>query len=154
MAKRRFRQGIYEPLYPEKFIITKAFDVKEKCIKYRSSYELKFLRFADLSPDIKKVNSEGVIIPYLHPIKNKMAKYYMDFAVETKKKKLFLVEVKPLSECSPPIMPRKRTEKSVINYNKKLETYAVNQAKWSAAKEYARLRNADFIIITEKELKL
>jgi hypothetical protein len=33
------------------------------------------------------------------------------------------------------------------------QTYAVNQAKWAAAREFCESRNWDFLIATEKDLK-
>jgi hypothetical protein len=150
--KKGIKQGFYEPKFPEKWIITEAFDMKGKGIKYRSSWEHTFCKFADYNPDIVRVNSEGVIVPYFNPVKEKIAKYYIDFAIETKKGKLFLVEVKPYNETIPPKKPKSNTEKSMMNFQKAIATYAINQAKWLAAKEYAAQRGAEFIIITEKEL--
>ena len=47
----------------------------------------------------------------------------------------------------------------MINNRKKKSTliyeayhYSVNQAKWEAARNYAKKKNLDFIILTEKEL--
>jgi hypothetical protein len=152
--KKGLKQGIYEPKFPKKWILTEAFDMKEKGIKYRSSYEKHFCRFADFNPDIIKVNSEGVVVPYFNPVKEKMSRYYIDFAIETRKGKLFLVEVKPSHETVPPKLPKKKTEKSMLNYQKAIITYAVNQAKWQAAEEFAEGCGAEFIIIDETHLGL
>jgi len=151
--KKGVKSGFYEPVYPDKWIITESFDTKGKGIKYRSSWELKFMKFADFNPEVLKVNSEGVVIPYMNPVKNKMSRYYMDFMILTKKE-TFLVEVKPLAQVQAPIQPRSKTEKSLKNYYKAIETYAVNQAKWKAAKEFAEKNNMKFMIITERELGL
>ena len=46
---------------------------------------------------------------------------------------------------------QRRVTKQYIN---EVVTYAVNQAKWKAASEYAKDRGWEFKIITEKELGL
>ena len=147
------KQGFYEPVHPEKWIITESFDTKGKGIKYRSSWELKFMKFADFNPQIIKVNSEGVVIPYMNPVKNKVSRYYMDFLIQTQKE-TFLVEVKPYAQTIPPSPPKSKTEKSLKNFYKAIETYAVNKAKWEAAEEFATKSNMKFMIITERELGL
>ena len=151
--KKGFKQGLYEPKYPDKWVITEAFDMKERGIKYRSSWELKFCRFADFNPDIIKVNSEGVVIPYMNPVRGKVSKYYMDFVIQTKST-VFLVEVKPLKDVNPPKPPKAKTEKGMQNYAKAIETFAVNQAKWEAAEKFAAQKGWKFKIITERELGL
>lgn len=146
------KQGFYEPVHKDKWILTESFDTKgKKVVKYRSSWERHFCVFADNNPDIIKVNSEGVVIPYFNPIKDKISRYYIDFMIQTKSN-TFIVEIKPFAETKPPKPPRKKTDKSIKNYMKSLQTYQVNIAKWSAAEDFAKEKNIKFIIITEKEL--
>jgi len=149
------KKGFYTPVYPNKWIITESFDTSKPMIKYRSSWELKFMRFCDFNDHILKVNSEGIIIPYTSPIDNKIHKYYMDFIIETPKG-VFLVEIKPFSETQLPKKPRKNANdsKGRFSFDKKMETYLINQAKWKQAEIYANKRGWDFIIITEKELNI
>jgi hypothetical protein len=150
--KKGVKQGIYTPVNPHKWIITESFDSKgTPGIKYRSSWELKFMVFCDMNDLILKVNSEGIVIPYLSPIDNKMHRYYMDFIVETKNK-VSLVEVKPYAQTQPPKKPKRNTKKSEANYQKAVQTFIVNQAKWEATKNMCLKNNWDFKIITEKEL--
>jgi len=151
--KKGIKKGYYYPINPEKWIITESFDTKGKGIKYRSSWELKFMRFCDFNDNIIRANSEGIVIPYISPIDNKYHKYYMDFIIETRDG-VSLIEVKPFSQCLPPKPPKNDSEKSINNYRKAIETYAVNQAKWDAAKKLADDNGWDFRIITEKELGL
>jgi len=63
--------------------------------------------------------------------------------------KSYLVEIKPYSQTKPP-KESKRKKKTTILYEK--ITYAVNQAKWDAAKQYAAKKNMEFLILTEREL--
>jgi len=149
--KRGYKQGLYEPKFPNKWIITESFDTKGKGIKYRSSWEKKFMEFCDYNNNILKVNSEGIVIPYISPVDNKPHKYYMDFIIETKAG-VFLVEIKPYAQCFPPKKPANTSEKSHNNYIKAIETYAVNQAKWEAAGAFAESKGWSFKIITEKDL--
>jgi len=155
--KRGVKTGMYQPINPEKWIITEAFDSKGKAgIKYRSSWELKFMRFCDYNNNILKCNSEGMVISYLSPIDNKMHKYYMDFMVETKGG-ISLVEVKPFAETQPPKPPRsnaKNPEKAKQYYEKAIKTFVVNQAKWEATRVLCEEKGWDFKIITERELGL
>ena len=152
--KKGLKQGQYIPIHPEKWIITESFDMKKPGIKYRSSYEYKFMKFCDYNDNFIKVNSEGVVIPYISPKDNKVHRYYMDFVVQTKDGRIILVVVKPYSQCIPPKPPKNKTEKSKLSYQNAIITYAVNQAKWEAASKYAKERGWDFKIITEKELDL
>jgi len=151
---RKYKQGIYIP--PEsakdKWIITEAFDMKEPGIKYRSSWEHKFCVFCSHNPYIVKANSEGTIVPYISPVDGKKHRYYIDYTIQMEDGRIFLVEVKPSTECNPPKKPKKDTPKSNLNYQKSLQTYVINQAKWEAAKLFAISMGATFIIITEKEL--
>ena len=39
-------------------------------------------------------------------------------------------------------------------YITEVVTYAINQAKWEAAREYCKDRGWEFMLITEKELKV
>jgi hypothetical protein len=153
----KYKQGIYTPVHPEKWIITESFDMKQPGIKYRSSWEKKFFYFMDMNPNIVKCNSEGVVIPYLNPVRNKISKYYMDCTFETKDGTVFLVEIKPFKETVHPKPPRKNAknpQKAQRTYIKAIETYAVNQAKWEAAERFCNEKGFKFVIITEKELGL
>jgi len=65
--------------------------------------------------------------------------------------KNYLIEIKPYKQTIPPVESN-RKKKSTILYEK--ITYAVNQAKWSAARQFAKKRNIEFIILTENELDI
>jgi hypothetical protein len=157
MGYGKTKQGIYIPVNENKWIITKTFDMKEACIKYRSSWEKMFCVFADMNDNIIKVNSEGMKVPYINPITGRKANYYLDFMMETKDGKIWLIEIKPFKETQPPKKPRKNAknpEKAKINYIKAVETYAINQAKWKATEILCKEKGWKFKIITERELGL
>ena len=60
----------------------------------------------------------------------------------TGKIKTYVIEVKPHKQTKPP------SKKNLYE----MKTYAVNQAKWKAAKEFCDDRRIEFKIITENEL--
>jgi hypothetical protein len=157
--KKGIKSGYYEPVNPEKWIITESFDMKKgkPGIKYRSSWEHMFFKFMDFNDNIVKANSEGMVIPYQNPVTGKTSKYYMDAMMETKGGKIWLVEIKPYAQTIPPKPPRgnsKNPQKAEQNYIKAIETYAINQAKWKATEILCEEKGWIFKIITEKELGL
>jgi len=127
-TKRGILQGTFIPKNKDKFIIIKNKQNGGK-IKYRSSWELKFLQWCDNNPNVKKIVSEGVKIPYTSP-DGKQRNYYPDFALLYNEDKL-LIEIKPKSQ--------------VLD--------EVNQKKFNSAKKFCAEKNMKFIILTEEELK-
>lgn len=142
----KYHQGKYRPKNPEKYIG----DVND--IVYRSSYELKTFRWCDLSSNIVRWNSEGVIIPYYSPIDRSKHRYYVDLYLEVRQVdgsiKRYLAEIKPDKQTRPPEVPQKKT-KQFIN---EAMTYAINEAKWKAATEVCKDNGLEFIILTEKHI--
>lgn len=140
----RFKQGIYRPKYPAKFIGNHAV--------YRSSFELKFMQWADRNPNVLEWGSENIIVPYISPVDGRAHRYYVDnFVVirEGNNIKRYLVEIKPYGQTQPP-KPSKRKKPATVLYEQ--TQWVINQAKWEAAREFARKHSAEFIIITEKHL--
>ena len=140
-------QGKYRPLHPEKY----RGDHGE--IYYRSSWELEFCRWCDGNKQILSWQSEEKRIPYYDPVAKKRRTYFPDFYVKYRRNDGViveeLVEVKPAKEVKgPPQNPKKRTKSWAYS----VKTYAVNQAKWKAAREFCEDRKLEFKIMTEKEL--
>lgn len=119
----------------------------------RSSWESRFAFYCDLNPAIVAWGSETIIVPYTSPIDGNVHRYYVDFWVKVKSKlgeTTYLVEIKPNAQCKPPKgVKGRRTRERVLEETK---TYAINQAKWAAAKEYARRRGWEFIVLDENAL--
>ena len=63
-----------------------------------------------------------------------------------------LVEIKPYKQTIPPIKPKQDSNKLKRRYQNELATYAVNLAKWDAARHFCSKKGLKFAIITEKEL--
>lgn len=143
---QKTHQGIYIPANPRKYKGTLP-------ITYRSAWELKFCKYLDTHSGVLSWTSESVIIPYYHPIKRRMARYYPDFtmAIRNREGKVinYLIEIKPDRESRAPV-PKKGKRKKTIIYEQ--TTWAVNEAKWKAAAEICKKRGWEFKILTEYEI--
>lgn len=125
-----------------------------KNIIYRSSWELKFMKYCDLNDSILEWGSEEVVIPYRSPLDNRIHRYFVDFYIKVEDMnsqiKKYLIEVKPKRQTTPPPKPKRQTKR----YISEVTEYAKNQAKWKAATEFCEDRQWKFMIITEDELKV
>jgi|TARA_Y100001951_G_scaffold104835_1_gene118165 hypothetical protein len=144
--KKYPRVGRYVIQNKEKYVAN-----LQEC-EYRSSWELKYMKYLDRHPNVVEWGSENVILPYYNPIEKKYRRYFVDFYVKVKtttgEYKKYIVEVKPAIQCKPPPKPKKQTQA----YIKKLKVYVMNQAKFKAARKWADKRGWEFIILTEKDL--
>ena len=121
-------------------------------IIFRSSWELHLMKYLDNSPNCVRWGSEELAIPYVNPIKVDSAgrpvisRYFPDFIAMmrdgagtiTKQ----IIEIKPFRETH---LTAKSSQQDKM-------TFAVNQAKWRAAADYAARNNAKFLVLTEKSL--
>ena len=139
--------GKYFPRHPKKY------KGNPTNIVYRSSWEKKFMNWCDLTESVSEWQSEEFFIPYRSPIDGRVHRYYPDFFVKYKdshgKRRVLVIEVKPKKETKMPTTNPKRRTKS---WAYSVRTYAVNQAKWKAAKEFCKDNNYEFKIMTEHEL--
>jgi hypothetical protein len=143
----KYHQGLYLCKNPEKYVG----DVAK--IVYRSSWERKFMIYADTNPQVLKWGSEELVIPYMSPVDNRVHRYFPDFIMMVQTNagliKKYLVEVKPEAQTLPPVA--KRNTKRLYEETK---TYAVNTAKWRAAEEFCTKHDLTFMVITEKHLNI
>lgn len=156
MAKKKGKPltGNYIPRHPEKYCGNWP-------ITYRSSWELKVLKYFDDNPKVLKYSSESIIIGYHKPIKfdkdratqTRPARYFPDFYAEilqTNGKVLkCLIEVKPLKECLPPLRKQGKRKQTLL---RELYVYSVNQSKWLAAEAYCKQRGWAWKVLTEIEI--
>jgi len=146
--RSKFKKGIYVPENPEKYKGSKS-------PVYRSSYELKFMRFLDKTEAVLEWSSEALAIGYIHPLTGRPARYYPDFLIKYRTKnndyQIDLIEVKPKRETLPPKKHGNKKPKTIL-YEKK--TWAINQAKWKAAQSFCDKRDINFRLITENELNI
>jgi len=147
MSRRKYIQGIFRPRHPERYKGSQP-------ILYRSSWELKFYRWCDNNSNVISWGSESVVIPYQSPLDGKIHCYFVDGVLRLKDKNNkihnYLVEIKPLKQTLPPNPNRKKT-KSLL---REQYMYAVNIAKWQAAKVWCDKNNYKFKILTEKDLAI
>lgn len=143
---KRYRQGIFKPSNTSKYI-------GNSDPIYRSGWELKFFRWADLNENIIAWGSENIIIPYISPLDGKVHRYFVDnfivFKNKDGKKSKFLIEIKPSKQVTKPVTTKGKRRTTIL-YEQK--TWVVNQAKWEAAKRWANKKGYEFLILTEKEL--
>jgi hypothetical protein len=142
---KEYKQGVYKPTNPDKCL-------NKSDIIYRSHLEFRLMRMCDKNPIVLEWSSEKVIIPYNNPIKGTISRYYVDAYIKLNTPsgpKKYLIEIKPDRQTRPPV-PSKRKKDSTILYEN--ATFAVNSSKWEAAKQFAKNKGMEFMIITEKDL--
>jgi hypothetical protein len=101
--------------------------------KYRSGWELAYMKWLDDSPDVLSYVYEGVKIPYMSNKRTKKIRhYYPDFLVEMADSQKILVEIKPARKV----------------------TQAAIQKKIEAARAWCVDQKATLQILTEIELKV
>ena len=140
-------KGKFKPKYPIKY----QGDIKE--IVYRSSWELKMMKYCDTTKSIIEWGSEELVIPYVSPWDGRSHRYFPDFYIKVRTKdntiKKYIIEVKPKNHCAPPERnPKRRTG---VWYNK-VKTWGINKAKWKSATEFCLDHNMEFKILTEDHL--
>lgn len=138
MARRKkYASGIYTPSNPNKY-------VGPTQPRYRSSWELTFMRFVDAHPNVVSWASEPIRIPYLNPLTRKRSVYVPDFllvyADKHGKQHQEIVEVKPAKETH---LSEAKTKGDKLRQ-------ALNMAKWQAA-NYCKKHNLRFRVINETE---
>lgn len=143
---KNYKQGIFEPTNKEKY------KGKKTCI-FRSSWELQYMRFCDLNENVIVWGSETIKISYYSPVDKRQHTYFPDFIVQVKKTdgtlKTQIIEIKPYRQTKPPKISKNRNVKTMLAES---ATYSVNQAKWSAARQFCAERGWEFVILTEKNL--
>lgn len=146
------RKGIYNLINPDKCLNYTKYG---KCPVFRSRWEAVLFRALDLNENVKKWGSElpEISVEYISPVDKQKHRYFPDLYVEVINRENLLVkwvvEVKPLKECSAPVAPNRKTKKAMANYVSAQATWLVNQAKWMSAKYHFDKLGYKFIIATE-----
>ena len=127
-------------------IINKAKYAGKGTPRYRSGWELSFMRFCDTNDHILQWASESIAIPYKHPLTGKMTQYIPDFLITYRTRnntmKAELIEIKPKKQS---VIESKMSsrERAVV---------AVNYAKWHSATIWAKRNGMTFRVITEDDM--
>jgi hypothetical protein len=135
---KNYAQGFYTLLHPEKY-------VGKGTPKYRSGWELTFMRFCDNHPSVVNWASENVRIPYRNPFTGKDTFYVPDFFVvyqNANGRKAELIEIKPKAQAVMELA-RSQQEKAAV---------ALNMCKWAAARIWCKQMGATFRILTEEDI--
>jgi hypothetical protein len=138
-------KGRFQPKNPKKY------NGDADNIIYRSTWEVRVMKWLDEHPNVIWWASEELPIPYKSPLDNRMHRYFPDFIAKIKQKDgsvmTYIIEVKPLEQTKMPIQ-KKKTQR----YIREAATYVVNQEKWKAADIFCQEHGWKFMIMTEKEL--
>jgi hypothetical protein len=114
--------------------------------RYRSGWELSFMKFCDNNDHVLQWASESIAIPYRHPITGKMTQYIPDFLITYRNRdntvRAELIEIKPKSQSVIESKMNSR-DRAVV---------AINYAKWDAATRWARKNGLTFRVITETDM--
>ena len=133
-----YAQGFYTIHNSEKYVGTGT-------PKYRSGWELTFMRFCDNHPSVVSWASECVRIPYKNPFTGKDTYYVPDFLVTYQVngvKRAELIEIKPKAQAVMELA-RSQQEKAAV---------ALNMVKWQAARIWCKRMGASFRILTEEDI--
>ena len=132
-------KGIFKPKNPTKY------NGDASNIIYRSSWELRVMKYFDDNPNVIWWASEELSIPYKSPVDNRMHKYYPDFVAKLKVKtgliKTVMIEVKPNAQTKMPVQKRKTKR-----FIQEAATYAIDL--------FCKEHGWQFQILTENELGL
>jgi len=135
----KFHQGFYKVKNEQKYVGSRS-------PRYRSGWELTFMRMCDNHPSVIQWASEPVRIPYKHPFTGKISMYVPDFMmvyVNKKGKKIAeMVEIKP----------KKQTTLESIKSQQDKVNYLINRAKWLAAGEWAKRKGIRFRVLNEDSI--
>ena len=122
-------------------------------IVYRSSWELRVMKYLDENNNVLWWASEELPIPYRSPIDQQVHRYFPDFVARIRqvngKEMTMVLEVKPERQTQKPV--HKRQTKKFLQ---EAAAYAINQEKWRAADLFCKEHGWQFKIITEKDLGL
>jgi len=142
----KYSQGIYTLRFPEKYKGSTP-------VVYRSGAELRVMKYLDSSANITMWGSESVVVPYISPVDGRLHRYFIDFVAHCRMKdgtlRKLLIEYKPEKQTKPPEVTNRKKQSTML-----YERYhwGINQAKWSAATQWAKSKGYQFIVLTEKHL--
>ena len=138
-------KGWFKPKNPKKY------NGDATNIIYRSTWELRVMKWLDEHQNVIWWASEEIAIPYRSPIDTKVHRYFPDFITKIKQKDgtviTYIIEVKPFDQTKMPVQ-KKKTQR----YLKEAATFVTNQEKWKAADIFCQEHGWKFMIMTEKEL--
>ena len=114
--------------------------------RYRSGWELAFMRFLDNNDHVMQWASESIQIPYRNPITGKQSIYVPDFLItyRTRQNTLIaeVVEIKPKKQS---VIESKMSDRDRM-------VVAINYAKWDSATKWCNRNGLKFRVINENDM--
>jgi len=114
--------------------------------RYRSGWELAFMRFLDNNDNVMQWASESIQIPYRNPVTGKQSIYVPDFLITYKTRQNTLIaegiEIKPKKQS---VIESKMS-------NRDRMVVAINYAKWDQATKWCKRNGLKFRVITEEDM--
>jgi len=145
-----YKSGKFEPSNPQKYIG----DIHN--IIYRSSWEYRFCVYCDTNESILKWSSEPIAIKYVNPLDKKEHDYNVDFYIKDQaisEIQEWIIEIKPEKQTKKPIFEGSNaTLQKLKSYNRNMQIWITNQAKFKAAKHWAEKRGFKFGVVGENFL--
>lgn len=139
-------KGLFTPRFPEKY------RGRVHHIIWRSTWEKHVMDMLDTNKNVLEWSSEELVIPYFSPVDGRWHRYFPDFKAKVRKPDgrihVQVIEVKPFAQTMMPNLKRKKTKKLLVE----MATWAINDAKWKAAREYCADRGWEFLLLTERDL--
>jgi hypothetical protein len=140
----RYKQGYYHPVNKDKYN-------GKIPVVYRSSWELAAFWWLDNHKSCISWSSESLVVSYI--FRNEKHRYFVDLCATIKSPddtvKKYFIEIKPYKYTIPPQPSPRKRQKTLAQ---EAYMYAMNKAKWEAARETAKRRGAEFLVLTEKNL--
>lgn len=147
MSRKSFLKGFYDVINDSKYRgdLTK--------VTYRSSWELFFMHWLDLNPNVVSWSSETVVVKYYSKLEDKHRRYFIDFEVRFADGTIVWYEIKPSKQTVPPKEPKNKTLKAINRFKREREVFNINLDKWENASNEARKNGIKFRVVTEMDLK-
>lgn len=163
--RKSYRQGQYVPVHPEKCLNTNG-KISAKPPEYRSSWELKFMRYCDIRDRVLEWGSEIIKIPYYSEVDGKTHQYVTDFyfvcrPVHGEGVQKYICEVKPKSQVANldengdvvyPDPPKVKSQKALQAWQERCNVIRINNCKWQAARKWCRENGFIFKILSEEQV--
>ena len=143
-SNSKYYQSYFTPTNESKY-------VGEYPIICRSLLEQRMCTYLDLSDEVTSWASEPFAIKYNNINDKKIHKYYPDYIFVVNEQKI-LAEVKPKKQLKIPKEPKKKSAKSMHNFNESMDMYIKNYSKIKAVEEFSKKSNLTFVLVTEDTL--
>jgi len=146
MPRPTWRSAAYSIQNIEKYMGTKT-------PVYKSSWELRFMKYLDNTPQVIQWAYEPLAIPYIHP-DGTTHRYFPDFVIVKQNRKedipvKYVVEIKPAKQTGKYGFSHRRKE---LDRQVENDVILLNNAKWEAANNYCKIHGMVFTVITEDVL--